>query len=413
MPINRTAPKPASPLAQSGVKAPTSSKPAVAQQSAPAPAKKDVFTGDVPRATPRVTGGQFDKVPLETAINESIAITSSSAELPTPAEIEALHAQGKDVVFSNLALRETYALGDKATEFASREKVQGKVLSIDSYSTKDLDNAMSFRREPDGSMVVGIHAVDLSAWVRPGSALDMAARRRAETKYLEAQGLTLPMLPLSLSEGKLSLFEGQPRLSKSVELRFSPDGQLLDTRIFRSALVNTARLDDADASAAMRGEGRGSDPALKDALLSMSQLAAKASGNAQPGATMAVDKMLGFYTQLTAKVVGDALSGGHLEASFRNQASANQKSSYGSEAMGHAAIGARAYATWTGPMRRYADLDVHRALDRLIDQKQPTGRLFELDSRMRDVQLERANKTKPDPRLDMVKELVDVTRKPS
>ena len=51
-------------------------------------------------------------------------------------------------------------------------------------------------------------------------------------------------------------------------------------------------------------------------------------------------------------------------------------------------------------------------VNRLIDQKEPTGRLFELDSRRRDVQLERANKTKPDARLDMVKALVDVTRKP-
>jgi hypothetical protein len=373
----------------------------------------DGFSGDVPRTPVQLDGGKYSPVPLEVAIHESIAITGPHAELPTPAEVEALKAQGKDAVFSNLALREAHALGDKADQFATREKVQGVVLSIDSYETKDLDNAMSFRREADGTMVVGIHAVDLSAWVRPGSALDAAARRRVETRYLEDQGFTLPMLPLSLSEGKLSLFEGQARLSKSVEMRFSPDGQLVGTRIFRSQLVNEHRLDDADAARAMKGEGRGADPALRDALSSMAQLAAKASGATQPGATMAMDKMLGFYTQLSARVVGDALTNGNLEASFRNQEKANQKSSYGAQALGHAAIGAKAYATWTGPMRRYADLDVHRALDRLIDGKTPSGRVADIDGRMRQAQLDRANKVKVDERLDVVPQLVEVTRKPT
>ncbi len=415
MTVTRSGARPAAPLPSSATSTPApkppQATPAPASWSGPARHAVDGFQGDVARPTPSLDGGKYSKVPLEVAIHESIAITNDQAELPTPAEIEALKAQGKDVVFSDLSLREAHALGDKADAFATREVVQGVVLSIDSYETKDLDNAMSFRREADGSMVVGIHAVDLSEWVRPGGALDFAARRRVETKYLEHQGLTLPMLPLSLSEGKLSLFEGQQRLAKSVELRFSPEGQLLDTRIFRSSLVNAHRLDDADAAKASKGEGRGADPALQDALSSMAQLAAKASGNAQPGAALAMDKMLGFYTQRSAKVVGDALTGGSLEASFRNQAQANQKSTYGAQAQGHAAIGAKAYATWTGPMRRYADLDVHRALDRLIDGKQPSGRLAELDGRMRQAQLDRANKVKVDERLDMVPQLVDVTRK--
>lgn len=418
MTISRTGARPPPPPATAS-KEPTPAKPASAAQATPsaawsAPSQKavDGFAGDVVRATPAVDGGKYSKVPLEVAIHESIAITGDHAELPTPAEVEALKAQGKDAVFSDLSLREAFALGDNAAEFARREAVEGVVLSIDSYSSKDLDNAMSFRREADGSMVVGIHATDVSAWVRPGGALDFAARRRTETRYLADQGLTLPMLPLSLSEGKLSLFEGEARLAKSVELRFSPDGQLLGTRIFKSKLTNEARLDDADAARAARGEGRGAgNPALAGALSSMAQLAAKANGNQAPGAAMAMDKMLGFYTQLSAKVVGDALTGGGLEASFRNQAKANEKSTYGAQAQGHAAIGASAYATWTGPMRRYADLDVHRALDRLIDGKQPTGRLAELDGRMREKQLDRANKVTKDERLDLVPQLVEVTRR--
>jgi len=411
MPVKATTSRPLGDVQRAQAKTPAA-KPAAA-----APAKKadvratDGFGGDTPRVPPTLTGQGYGPVPVELAITESINVKGKGVELPTPAEVAAMKAEGKDPVFSNLALREAWSLGDKAGEFKTRESVQGVVLSIDSYDTRDLDNAMSFRRNADGTMTVGIHAVDLAAWVRLGGALDFAARRRAETKYLDAQGLMLPMLPLSLTEGKLSLFEGEKRLTKSVELTFSPDGQLQDSRIFRSQLTNQFRLDDGDAAKAAQGQGRGaSSPELADALESMSELAAKASGNSQPGATMAMDKMLGFYTQLSAKVVGDALSGAGLEASYRNQAQPNQKSSYGSEAEGHASVGAKAYATWTGPMRRYADLDVSRSIDRLIDGKKPDGRKAVIDAHMRDIELDRENKVTKDARLDIVDDLVKATR---
>lgn len=414
MPVQRTGapPPPTTAAAERTSATPrTPATPAATDTRARAQGPADAFAPVAPPSTDALTG-KYGKVPIDLAIRESIAIKGPDAELPTPDEVAQLKANGKDVVFSNLALNEAHTLGDKADEFRAREPVQGVVLSIDSYETRDLDNAMSFRREADGSMVVGVHATDLAAWVRPGGALDFAARRRAETRYLQEQQLVMPMLPLSLSEGKLSLNEGEARLSRSVELRFSPGGQLLDTRIFRSQLVNRFRLDDADAAAAAKGEKRGKDhPELADALASLSKLAARASGAKDPNASMAMDKMLGFFTQQSALAVGQALTDGKLEASFRNQDKPNQKSSYGAEGTGHAAFGSKPYAQWTGPMRRYADLDVARAMDRLIDGRTPSGRLAELDERLRAVQLERANKTHVDPRLDNVREVVEVTRK--
>lgn len=168
--------------------------------------------------------------------------------------------------------------------------------------------------------------------------------------------------------------------------------------------MNRFRLDDADAAAAARGEKRGKEnPELADALSSLAKLAARASGAKSPDAAKGMEKMLGFFTQQSALAVGQALKDGQLEASFRNQGQPNQKSSYGAEATGHAAFGARPYAQWTGPMRRCADLDVARAMDRLLDGRRPAGRVAELDERMRAVQLGRANKAAVDPRLDNVR----------
>ena len=66
----------------------------------------------------------------------------------------------------------------------------------------------------------------------------------------------------------------------------------------------------------------------------------------------------------------------------------------------HATIGAKAYAQWTGPMRRHADLDVHRALDRLVDGRVPAGRTQQIDHEPRQTQLERANQQALNPRMD-------------
>lgn len=353
------------------------------------------------------------RVPLELAILESIAVRDEAAELPTTDEVRAIQAKGKDVVFGNVALREAYDLPDKSAEFARRERVEGVVLSIDSYDSMDLDNALSFRREADGSVVVGVHAVDLSAWIRTGSALDYAARRRTETRYLDDAGLVLPMLPLSLSEGRLSLFEGQPRLAKSVEMRFSPDGEFKDARIFRSALVNEHRIDTADAEAARQGRERGAAyPELADALQTMSQIAARASGAEDPGAHLRMDSMLQYFTRQATCIVGDALADAGVESSFRNQEKPNARSTYAPEARGHASLGARAYAQWTGPMRRYSDLDVHRAIDRYLDDRPiDGGRKQELDRAMREIQHERANKIRKDPRLNIISDVIEATRR--
>lgn len=407
MKVDGKVPRPAAPKADAAQ--------APVPQAAPtgtsaAPRRDDQFQV-APEMAALAAAPGYAKVPADIAIKESITIRGPGAELPTPAEVAAIESQGKDVLFSNSALREAHALGDHADEFAKREHVQGVVLSIDDYATKDLDNAMSFRREADGTMVVGIHAVDLSAWVKTGSTLDFSARKRKETQYLDEVSLVLPMLPLSLSEGKLSLFENEARLTKSVEMRFSPDGTLLGSRIFKSQLVNRHRLDEGDAAQAAKGEGRGAQsPELKDALASMATLAAKAQG--KDGA-LAMDKMLGFFTTQSTKLVGQALSNAGYETSFRNQPQANGKSSYGAEATGHASIGAKAYATWTGPMRRYADLDVHRSLDRLIDGRTLSERGQGIDSRMRAVELDRQNKVTQDSRMDWVQQVVDVTRTPA
>lgn len=355
------------------------------------------------------TSKALEKEELEHRAKVSIGVRSPKAELPTAEEVARLLDGKKDVVFSKLVIEELEALGDKADEFAKRPRVEGVTFSIDDYATTDLDNAISYRAGDDGTHFVSVSGTDVSEWIRPGSALDAAARRRVETEYNSDAGLVFPMFPLPLSEGKFSFFQGEERLAKTVELHFSATGELLESRAYRSVLVNE-QISAQDASLAKDGGGRAEkNPALGKALSALCSLGGAVSGS--PGSDISMGKLTSLFTTLAATELGKKLKEAGLEASFRNQSEQNAKSTYGAVPTGHAAVGSEAYATFTGPMRRYADLDVQRAMDRLIDGDWDSPRKADIDSRMRQVQLKRLNHETSDERLHFRDALVEVTRK--
>src|SRR5690606_25814275 len=131
-------------------------------------------------------------------------------------------------------------------------------------------------------------------------------------------------------------------------------------------------------------------PELAKALQEINKLAASLNGN--PGSTLSMADMIETFNRVSAGTLAQDLASAKLSASFRNQEKANEGAQYGVEPKGHVGIGVKAYMQWTSPIRRYTDLDVHRALDRLIDEKQPNGRLKVLDVQLREFQHERANR---------------------
>ena len=53
-------------------------------------------------------------------------------------------------------------------------------FTIDPPTAKDFDDAISAEELPDGAIRVWVHIADVSAFVKPGSALDREAFRRGE-----------------------------------------------------------------------------------------------------------------------------------------------------------------------------------------------------------------------------------------
>jgi ribonuclease R len=114
------------------------------------------------------------------------------------------------------------------------------IVTIDPPDAQDFDDAISLKRNRRGEWILGVHIADVSYFVRPGSALDQAARLRGNSVYLP--GKTLPMLPEMLSNDICSLQPNQPRYTKTVYLTYGKDGTLRRTRFLNSLIQSKARL---------------------------------------------------------------------------------------------------------------------------------------------------------------------------
>jgi len=119
----------------------------------------------------------------------------------------ALIASGRPVYFPPHVLKELSALA----QIPSPE-VKGLVnaysVTIDSESTRDIDDALSLSEEGD-YFRIGIHISDVSAVVPLGSKLEEHALRRSTSVY--TPDYQIPMFPPELSEYSLSLIQGEVR----------------------------------------------------------------------------------------------------------------------------------------------------------------------------------------------------------
>ena len=116
-------------------------------------------------------------------------------------------------------------------DFASRRIVRG--FTIDNQTSRDLDDAIWVETQGD-SALVQVHIADPTEVIPLDSPLDRGIRKRKSTLYLP--GKTIPLIPKALSESKLSLLEGEPRLSLTVELKLNSKGELIGHKLRNSEI---------------------------------------------------------------------------------------------------------------------------------------------------------------------------------
>lgn len=145
--------------------------------------------------------------------------------------------------FPEDVLQEADAIPEEISEEekVGREDITNQALvTIDGESSKDLDDAVTVWKLPNGNYHLGVHIADVSHYVKPGSLLDEEAYKRGTSVYLTDR--VIPMLPRRLSNGICSLNEGELRLCMSCDMEINPSGKVVKHRIHPSVMRSKARM---------------------------------------------------------------------------------------------------------------------------------------------------------------------------
>jgi len=129
-------------------------------------------------------------------------------------------------------------------------------FTIDPATAKDFDDAISASREGD-AIRVWVHIADVSAFVRPGRALENEAFRRGTSVYVP--GAVEPMLPEALSNRACSLVPGADRFAVTVEMELRGE-RVANVSFYRSLIRSDARLTYDQVDRIFAGDERAEEP---------------------------------------------------------------------------------------------------------------------------------------------------------
>ncbi|MEG2002543.1 MAG: ribonuclease R [Clostridia bacterium] len=154
---------------------------------------------------------------------------------------------------------ETMAEAKKIPQTVDKDKFAGRtdfrnecIVTIDGEDARDLDDAISIKKNADGTFQLGVHIADVSEYVTKGSALDKEALERGTSVYFVDR--VVPILPKQLSNGNCSLNENVDRLTLSCVMTVGQDGQVLDGKVSEGIIKTTHRMTYNDVTKIIDGD---------------------------------------------------------------------------------------------------------------------------------------------------------------
>lgn len=362
---------------------------------------------------------------------------------PRAFSLIAIHKHGIPFVFPEEAIAGAEVAAKLPLSEAKREDLRHlPIVAIDPSDARDHDDAIWAEPDGEGGFKALVAIADVSFYVRPGSAIDREARKRANSVYFPDR--VVPMLPEVLSADVCSLKSGEDRAAMACHLTIDSEGRVTEWR-FTRALVRIAeviayeeaqaRIDESTAEPHLQNlwaawrllekarnlrdplalelperqvrldeQGRISEIAIRerldahrvveDFMISANVAAAKALEakvapvvyriHETPGreklialkdylATFDMKLALGqvitpgLFNRMLKDVSDETEKALIMEAVLRSQTQAY----YGPKNAGHFGLALGSYAHFTSPIRRYADLLVHRALVDAYGLEQP------------------------------------------
>lgn len=309
------------------------------------------------------------------------------------------------------ALKQRFKEG--LTEKSRTDLTSLPCFTIDGETAKDFDDAISFEID-EKSFTLYVHIADVSFYVKESSDLDIDARSRGNSTYLHPA--VLPMLPKILSEDLCSLVPKKKRLAATAKLVYDLNYEIIHTSFFRSIIKVDKRYTyglanqilskpnselaeishfcqqlgvKRNAAGRIRLENSEStvftsEQLIEECMLSANVEVAKYFRNSNrstilrvhpPVAKDQLEKLNSIFTLYDLPLVSHETLATDLQSAIQT---AYEKypnipfsylilrtfsiASYQTESKGHWGLAFSDYLHFTSPIRRYADLQVHRQL---------------------------------------------------
>ncbi|EEW26881.1 ribonuclease R [Rhodobacter ferrooxidans] len=174
---------------------------------------------------------------------------------PRAVSLIAIHQHGIPDQFPDAVIAEADA-ADPKVALGEREDLRGiNLITIDPVDARDRDDAVYAEADTDpanpGGHIVWVAIADVAHYVRPGSALDVEARKRGNSSYFPDR--VVPMLPDILSGDLCSLHEHVDRACMAVRMKLDAHGAKLSHRFVRGLMRSAGSLDYAQVQDAIEG----------------------------------------------------------------------------------------------------------------------------------------------------------------
>ncbi len=120
-------------------------------------------------------------------------------------------------------------------EIKGRRDLRDKtIFTIDGDDTKDIDDAISLEKLPNGNYKLGVHIADVSNYVKYGTAIFREAYERGTSVYMNT--VVNPELPVELSNGICSLNPDVDRLALTFDMEITPKGKVAKLDMYESVI---------------------------------------------------------------------------------------------------------------------------------------------------------------------------------
>jgi len=299
------------------------------------------------------------------------------------------------------------------------------LITIDGQSTLDFDDAISLEKSDTG-YTLGIHIIDVDAYIKPGDPIDIAAKERASSIYMPDN--KLPMIPPRLSEDLCSLKENQIRPGISTMVKMNRFFEIVDFDIIPTIIKVHRQMSYTEANL-LNGKNDPITTLHKIAtLLREKRIKAGAVQITLPEVSVWVEdnneigyakidrenpsRMLVSEIMILANtLMAQFLVENNMPAVFRSQAEPSQRlfkgvetslilnfmqrkhlsrAVIGTKPQSHSGLGVKAYVTATSPIRRYHDLLTQRQIKSVLGYGKAYSR-DELDNILQAVSVSIAN----------------------